>query len=178
MPKFSELLFGKKPKLKQQELYSPQQKQLMGQITQGVQPLNTQALQYLMSLLSSDPEVMQEYEAPLMEQFESQIIPSILQRFASSGTNVQPGKSGSLNLALAQAARGFGRDLASQRAGLRQNAISQLQGFNQIGLNQLTQPYTTGGMPGALGSLGAIGGSVLGGITSNPAFRGFRLPGF
>ena len=99
-------------------------------------------------------------EAPALEQWEQQVIPSIMERFANSG-----GSSG-LNQMLSQGARGVTTDLAAMRnqnrwnraqlmsqnrgnlLGAKQNALNSLLNLNQLGLNPgYKQTYYQQGQP-------------------------------
>lgn len=101
------------------------------------------------------PKVGFEYdalEAPILERWESQILPSIMERFASGGNK----NSSGLQQTLGQAGRGVTRDLASiygnllnSQAGMRnQNAWNAINLKNQNFWNkvQMTQNAKVGAM--------------------------------
>jgi len=107
--------------------------------------------------LTEDTSAM---EAPILEQWEQQVIPSILERFSNSG-----GSSG-LNQMLSQGARGVSKDIAAMRnqnqwnraqlmsqnrgnlLGAKQNALNSLLNLNQLGLNPgYKQTYYQQGQP-------------------------------
>jgi hypothetical protein len=88
---------------------------------------------YLQGLLSNDPEAFKHFEAPYMQNFEQNIIPSIAERFAGMGTGGGAGSSSGLYSSLAQAGKNLQTDLAGLRGGLQMQALPQ-------GLNYAQQP--------------------------------------
>jgi|SRR5689334_9740082 len=166
-------LFGfgksKKPKMKQQSNLSPQQQQLLNPLIQALSQkggVNQQGLEQLMELLNYEPEGLEEMQAPALEQFNTQVIPNILERFSGVGAR----SSSALNQALAQGARGVTTDLAAMRANalqnatqIRQNALSQLLGFNQFATNpNFQQNYMKEGKAGLFEQLAPIAGKIAG----------------
>lgn len=158
-------LFGggkdKPTTLKERPRYSPEQQQFLSQILQGAQAGNKEALEYYQKILSDDPEAFADFERPAMEQFQQQTIPNILERInAGGGMNKN---SGAVTQQLAQAGRGLSSDLASMRAGLKQNAVQGLHSYSQLGLQELNQPYLQGGTKGTLSTLAPAAGAGYGG---------------
>jgi len=158
-------LFGKEEKTEQLPRFTPQQEQTTGQLLGGAQEQLPQIFQYLQQILSQSPEMMQQFQAPAMRQFEEEIIPTIAERF--SKVNAQ--KSSAFGQQLGKAGAGLAENLAAQRAGLGQNAISQLQQL----LGQGMQPqFETMFRPGTSGSLAQLLGPLLGGIGGGAAQLG------
>lgn len=79
-----------------------------------------------------------QYRNSQMANFQSDIIPQILQQYGSFGS----GRNSGLNNALASATGQLGQNLATRREGLQSDAISQLLGFNTQFLNM--RPYEYG----------------------------------
>jgi len=123
---------------------------------------------YWRDILSNDPAAFQAFEAPQQRQFNEQIIPDLAEQFAGMGAG------GLSSSGFRNAAVGAGTDLserlASMRAGLRQNAASNLFNVGQAGLQQHSQYQQTN--PGSQGFLSnvasgigaAIPGAIAGGI--------------
>lgn len=155
MVKLNEIFFGKKPKLKQMPNYTQGQTSFMDTILQMLQDPTEESISWLKSLFGD--EGFEDFERPLLEQFEQQTIPSILERFTGGGARSSSG----LNQALAQAGRGLSGDIAAQRSGLRMQAMNPLQNFANIGLNKQTTPYQTSGTQGVFGGLQQQGGNLL-----------------
>lgn len=135
---FFEFLFGNKDKMKKQSLFTPQQSQALEQFYQNPieqSPLYGQGSDFLRRLLSSDPELMKQFEQPYLNNFNEVIVPGIAERFAGMGTGGGASSSSGLQNSLAQAGRGLQSDLAAMRGQM------QLQGVNQ-GLQYAQQPYS------------------------------------
>ena len=152
---------------------SDTQKRSLYDLLKRTKPLNKQSTDILSQLLGMYIDALSEglgledltedtsaMEAPILEQWEQQVIPSIMERFANSG-----GSSG-LNQMLSQGARGVTTDLAAMRnqnkwnraqlmsqnrgnlLGAKQNALNSLLNLNQLGLNPAyKQTYYQQGQP-------------------------------
>ncbi len=160
---FKELFFGKPEQLKEYNPYNSQQQQGFSDILKQAMQGNQNALQYLNSLLSDEPEAYEDFERPFMDQFEQQTIPSILERFTGAGAR----SSSALNQTLGQAGRQLSGDLATQRAGLKQNAMSQLQNYSQMGFTPQKQPYVQGATQGLFQQLAPAAGQFAGNSFTN-----------
>ncbi len=139
---------------------------LSGQGAEGFQ----QAIQQLMQMAQGSPESFEAFEAPAIRQFEEQIIPGLQERITAQGGG--GGRSGAQARLLGGAGEKFAEGLASQRAGLQQNAIQQLlstylQGGN-LGLG--TQAFGFQQDPKSmLGRFGqAAGGAATGALAGAP----------
>lgn len=107
-----------------------------------------QGQDFLSRLLSNDPELMKQFEAPYMEQFQQQTVPGLLEKFGSLGTGAGATYGSGLQNSLAQAGRGLQTDLAAMRSGLQQQALPQALSYAQQPVaNQLQglgfSPYDT-----------------------------------
>lgn len=164
---FSSLFGGHKEKTKQLPTMNPQQLQLLQQILGGLTgqgggggPLG-EGFDYLSQILSGDPEALKEFEAPYMRQFQEQTVPGLAERFSSLGSGAQG--SSAFGQALGSAGAGLSENLAAMRGGLKQNALSQLMNFSQMGMG--AQPFAyqhTPARPGFFGSLMPGIGSGIG----------------
>lgn len=124
-----------KGQYKQLSTQNPQQQQYMQQLFSGLQggQSNIPGMEYLQGLFSEDPSAFQKYEAPMMRQFNEQVIPGIAERF----TNMGAGGTGSgFNNAAAMAGARLSENLGAQRANLRGSALNQFQNYGQ----QFMQP--------------------------------------
>jgi hypothetical protein len=163
---------GKKEKIKQLPNYTPDQMQLINQFLEQAKSGTGNAFDYLNSILSDEEGNLEDFQRPAMEDFQRKVIPSILERFTGMGA----GRSSALNQTLGEAGKSFGNDLAAQRAQLKQNAVSQLQQFSEMGLRPQNTPYIQGGTQGAWNP--AAAGSALGSLfqgnnNANQANGGF-----
>lgn len=141
----------KPKKIKQLQNYTPEQQQQLDRLLQMAKEGNEDAFKYIQSILSDEEGAFDAFEAPAIEQFQEQTVPSILERF-NRGGGMSKGSS-AVNYSLGQAGRGLSRDLASQRANLKQNAMTQLNQMTSPAYGQRTTNYTTGGQQGAFGML-------------------------
>ncbi len=111
---------------------------------------------FLQNLFSNDPNQMQQFQAPYMENFQQNIVPDIANRFAGMGTGASGLSSSGFQQTLAQAGRGLQKDLASMRQGMQMQGLPQaLQYAQQPISNQMTaaqaipsQYYENPGQPG------------------------------
>jgi hypothetical protein len=90
---------------------------------------------FLQKLLSNDPQQMQQFQQPYLENFQQNIVPDIANRFAGMGTGASGLSSSGFQQTLAQAGRGLQSDLASMRG------QQQLQGLPQA-LQYAQQPIS------------------------------------
>ena len=150
---FLDFLFGKPEQMQQAQLYTPEQQQSMQQQLGGATQQLPQIFEYLNQILSQNPELMKQFEAPAMRQFEEQILPTIAERF--SGLNAQ--KSSAFGQQLGQAGAGLSENIAAQRAGLGQQAIGQLQQLLQGGQQR---QYENIFRPQTFGALGQLAGGI------------------
>lgn len=160
---FLDFLFGKGEKTKQIPRFSQQQQGALDQILAQSQGALQPAFQNIMNLLSQDPEAMKAFEAPAMRQFQEEILPTIAERFTSTlGEGSE--RSSAFGQQLGAAGAGLAENLAAQRAGLSNQAISQLFSLLGLGLSPqfdtiyqpkqagLAQNFASGMAPG-LGAL-------------------------
>lgn len=175
MASLKELLFGRKPKMKQLPTMDPQQQQLLSQLLGGLGAPAGAGLQGLMQLLSGEPGAFEAFEAPAMRQFEEQIVPGIAERFSGAGGGAQ--QSSAFQQALSQAGAGLSERLAAQRGELQTGARSQLMQLLGLGLQQ--RPFGYGqqaGTPGFLGGITPGIGAGLGGILESRLGRRPQRP--
>lgn len=154
--KIGEFLMGKKPGVQQYDLFNPQQQQVQNGINQNLQGGNQNAFDWLNSILSDEEGAFEDYEAPYKEQFEQETIPMLMEKFGGLGAK----NSSAFNQTLARAGRGFSKDLASQRANLKQNAVQMLQNYGNQGLQQSKGQYMQGGTEGLIGMLSKFAGPL------------------
>ena len=196
-------LFGKKsstwsgtqPKIKKLDVLNKDQQHQLHDIFKRLHmpsteqnPLYQQGSGYLSRILSQDPEMMRQFEAPALRQFNEQIVPQIAERFAGMGAL----SSGAFNQTMGQEAGSLAERLAQMRAGLGMQAQQQALGYAHLpfedmlaqrqletqraGIGLGTQPFRYVQQPGTPGAgtglsnafMGAgstaLGSSGLGGI--------------
>lgn len=141
---FLDFLFGKKEKTEQIPTFTPQQTRLQKDINRNLRQSLPGAFEYLNQLLSGSPEAFEAFEAPHLRAFEEETIPTIAERF--SALNGQ--RSSAFGQQLGKAGGALQENLAAQKAGLRQSAIPQLQGFLGAGMQpsfeNIFRPATPG----------------------------------
>lgn len=150
-----DFLFGHSPETKQAQTMTPEQQALQQLTVSGLGSPTSSALQYLQQILGGDEELMKQFEAPLMRQFEQEIVPGIAERFAGMGTGGAQDSS-AFQQTLGRAGKELSTDLASLRAGLKSQAVQALQGLmgqgNQRAFENIYDP----------GSYGLVGGAAQG----------------
>ena len=100
--------------------------QLKGQnINLNQSPMFQQGESYLSDLLSGSPESTAAFEAPAMRQFQEQIMPMIMERFAGTGTS----NSSGLQQTLAQAGGSLAERLQDMRSRLQFGGAQQALGY-------------------------------------------------
>lgn len=148
-------LFGHSPELKKANKFTDQQQGFQQNLLQGMgQPIGS-GLEYLQQILSGDPEALKAFEAPMMQQFEQDIIPGIAERFAGMGT-AGAQDSSAFQQSLGRAGKELSTNLAAMKQGLMGQAMQQLQGLTgqgmQTGIENMYDP----------GSYGLVGGFLQG----------------
>lgn len=103
---------------------------------------------YLQDLFSNNPDAMNRFQEPYIQNFNERIAPDIANRFAGMGTGNSGLSSSGFQQTLAQAGRGLQTDLASMREQQRmQGANSALAYSQQPITNQMNamewSPYAT-----------------------------------
>lgn len=187
---------GEKSKIHKLGTMNSQQKQLFKDLfkhpdryLQSIenQPTYQQGTGYLQKILSQDPELMKQFEAPAMRQFNEEIVPQISERFAGMGAL----NSSGFRQTLGQAGAGLAERIAAMRAQLGLGAAGQALNYAQMPFAQNMQRLqfmlgtptfgyqATGGTPGAgsgfqtgLANAGAYG---LGMYAANQANGGNYL---
>lgn len=118
------------------------------------------AADYYRNLLSDNGADYQAFAAPMLRQYNQDIVPNISEQFAGMGSGGLS-SSGFRNAQL-QGATDLAERLGALRASLRQSGAQGLQNIGQLGLqgysqNMVTQP----GSPGFLSSVApAVGGAI------------------
>ena len=112
-------------------------------LRQGMQqppiaPVETGATSYLQNILSQDPEMMKQFEAPYMRQFNEQILPDIANRYAGAGAV----SSGGFKQAMAHAATDLQERLAGLRTGAGLQAAQAALPYAQMPLQRQQQQFS------------------------------------
>jgi hypothetical protein len=155
---FLDFLFGKGERTQQIPRFTPQQQDVLSQLTSGAQQQLPQGFQYLQNLLSQDPEAMKAFEAPARRAFSEQTLPTIAERFSSMDAQ----RSSAFGQQLGQAGAALEENLAAQRAGLQGQGLNQLLSLLQTGLTPQNETMVRPGTSGLLGGLGKAAGTGLG----------------
>jgi hypothetical protein len=142
---FLDFLFGKKAKmgktqpaqLKQAPIFTGKQQNILNSILGQAGGQLGQGFNFLQSILSQNPEINKQFEAPLLRQFNEEIIPSIAERFTGMGAQ----KSSAFGQQLGKATTGLGEILGSQRGERGFKALDQLQSLLKMGLTPQFSNY-------------------------------------
>lgn len=170
--KFKDFLFGSEDKVKQLSSKTPEQMDAIIKMLQGGglegDELYGAGSDWIKKLLGGD---FSAFEAPLMNQFNEQVVPGIAERFAGVGAMSSSG----LNQALAQASKGLMTELGAQRAGLMANMVPQALSYaqqpqtNRLAAMQMdpykSENYIKQGQQGQFGNLFNIGKNYAQGST-------------
>lgn len=132
---FERLMFGTPSSTEKLDSMDPQQLELLKQMLGGLGGPLSQGLGNMSNILSGSQDSLQAFQAPMMRQFNEQIMPGIANRF--SGMDAQ-GSSAFTN-ALGSAGAGLQENLSAQKSGLMQNSMQQLMGMMGQGLG--AQPF-------------------------------------
>lgn len=141
-----DFLFGKDAELKPFDLQSPEQMGLQRQLIDQLGGSLPGLLRFFQQFTGDDEESFRQYAAPHMRHFETNVIPTITERFGGGGVSGmgESGASSGLFNALGEAGKGLEESLASSRkdqglraaalqSGLFQPALQQTRGFQNIG---------------------------------------------
>lgn len=143
-PNFLNFLFGKGERTQQFSRLTPQQQSLQQQQLQGVSQQMPQMWQYLQQILSGDPELMDQFQAPSERAFREKTIPTIMERFSGMGAQ----ESSGFQQAMAGAGERLQEGQAAQRAGLKGEALQYLMQLMQQGGRESFDTIQTGATPG------------------------------
>lgn len=145
----SNFWLGQPEETRQFEKFTPQQQQTLNSLLGMANQQLPSGLDFLSSILSQSPEMMEKFEAPARRAFSEKTIPSIAERFTGTfGSGSQ--QSSAFGQQLGQAAAGLEESLAAQRANLGMGALSQLQSLLSTGL---TPQFETAYFPQTKGFL-------------------------
>lgn len=159
---FDTLLNGTDPSNQQYSTQTPQQSQLLQQLMQGLQggQSNIPGLDYLQSLFSNDEGAFHDYEAPLMRQFNEQVVPGLAERFSGAGMGSR--NSSAFNNQLASAGTRLTELLGQQRGQLRQGGLGQINSLFGQTQNPQFENVMMQGQPGLLHYLAQGAGNAAG----------------
>ena len=104
------------------------------------QPLYQEGGDYLSKILSQDPEMMKQFEAPMQREFNEQIVPGLAEQFSGMGARSSSG----FNQAMGQQAGSLAERIAAMRAGLGMQASGMAGDYAQMPFQQAMQGQTLG----------------------------------
>lgn len=158
----------------QEGLYQQLQNASMGQ---GAGGAFGNSADYYRNLLSDDSADYDAFSAPMLSQYNQDIVPGLSEQFAGMGAGGL--SSSGFRNAQIQGATDLSERLGALRSQLRQQGAQGLQNIGQQGLGSYSQNMTTEqGTPGflsnlapalgtALGSFAGPAGSAVGGMVGN-----------
>lgn len=124
------------------------------------------AADYYRNLLGDDSADYDAFAAPMLRQYNEEIIPGLSEQFAGMGAGGL--SSSGFRNSQTQGATDLAERLGSLRANLRQSGAQGLQNIGNMGLqnysqNMVTQPGTEGFLSQAAPLIGTAAGAALGG---------------
>ena len=119
-----------------------------GMQAQGPGQAEQSGLNYLQSIMSQDPEMMKQFEAPYMRQFNEEIVPQTAERFAGMGGM----NSSGFQQTMGQAGSSLMERLAVLRGGLGMQAAQQAASYAQLPMQrqQMQGQFAQSAMQGSL----------------------------
>ena len=155
----------------------PEQEPLLEQlINSGINPgaggVFGSAADYYRSLMDPSQEMMNEFSAPALRQYNEEIVPGLSEQFAGMGSGGLS-SSGFRNAQVA-GATDLSERLGALRANLRQAGAQGLMNIGSLGLgnfsqNMVTEPGTEGFMSSVAPAIGRAAPAIIGGIFGGPA---------
>ena len=131
---------------------------LQNQLTGSLGDPMNQLLQSLMGMLQGSPQSYEQFEKPLMRQFNEQIIPQLAEGFGGLGAT---SSSGAQN-AFAGAGTDLMERLGAQRGQLQQGSMDRILQMLGMALNPTQETVMRGRSPGFLDQLGGGIGQAAG----------------
>lgn len=169
-----DFLFGTPERTEQVPRYNQSQQDVFSKMLSGGGGQLPQIFQFLQQLLSQDPEMMNQFQAPAKRSFEENTIPSIAERFTGMGGQ----NTSAFAQELGAAGAGLEENLSAQRAGLGSQAIQQLMQILGGGLTQQTdtisRPGQTGFLQGMAPGIGQGLGALAGGGAMGAGMSGLQ----
>lgn len=154
----------------------PEQMQQYSTLNRGQQGLHAQLLKalqgggaggafggaadYYRDLMDPSGASQQAFQAPMMRQFNEEIVPGLSEQFAGMGSGGL--SSSSFRNATVNAGADLSERLAAMRAGLRQQGAQGLFSMGQQGLNPVMENVMRPATGGLLGNLSSGLGQGLG----------------
>jgi hypothetical protein len=160
MPKLSEALFGKKGKVRQKSTLSPIQQELEGLLSEGIKT-GEGALGDLFAF--NEQNFQEGVSKPAIEQFQNEVLPGILEKFAGQGS-----MGSGLRRNVLKAGQGLQSNLAQLRyQAQQQGQQNKLQGVNTLlgknSIENIYKPGSEGLVQGAVKGFAQGAGTALGG---------------
>lgn len=146
-------MFGEEGHLEEYQPFNQQQEDLIGQFGSTASSNLPGMNAFLNKFIGGDEASFNEFAAPYLRHFETQIAPSILERFGgggSSGMSESAASSGLYN-ALFEAGSGLEQGLASERQTQGLKASALMQNLAQLGLTPVKGFQNISAQKGAIG---------------------------
>ncbi len=172
--------------------YTKGQQSLIDQATgkikgQGGPPDITQNQNYQqgsdwLNSLFNDPEFFKNFEAPLMRQFNEDIIPGLANRFGGMGSHGNLGSSAFRNQ-LGREGSNLSTNIAALRGGMQQQGVNQSLQYGQQPVNNymdylrtILNPQPNNQYQGATNPFASTLGPMIQGYLQNPNNSGGQSP--
>jgi hypothetical protein len=167
------LFYGKPEKFQQLSTLNKGQQGLQSQLLASLQGQGAggafgDIADYYRSLMDPSSDAARAFEAPMMREYNEDIIPGLAEQFAGMGSGAMS-SSGFQNAAMREGTN-LAERLAAMRQGLRQQGAQGLGGLTMQGMQPTVEnvhrPATSGFLPGLLQAaapgIGMALGSALG----------------
>jgi len=141
---FSNFWGGTPEKTQQFSTLSQDSQNLQGKLTSGLSDPMAQMLQQLMGYLNPNQQSYEQFEKPLMRQFNEQIVPGIAEAYG--GLNAS--SSSGAQQTMAHAGTDLMERLGAQRGQLQQGSMDRVIKMLQLALNPTQETVITGRQQG------------------------------
>lgn len=135
---------------------TPQQQEFQQSIMSG----GGQGMDFYKGILGGDTSQLEKLSAPLMRQFEREVVPGIAGRFAAGNSM----RGSSFQNALARAGTDLETNIGALQANLLSQAAGGLTGMSGLGMMPSFQNIYRPQTPGGIDFLGQALGGIFGGI--------------
>ncbi|MCY3975275.1 MAG: hypothetical protein OXF02_07035 [Simkaniaceae bacterium] len=158
---------GRKEKIQRVPMYTPEQEGLINLHAMQQKRLAPSIYDYWSRLLSNDPEIKKEMQAPVLSEFYNEHLPQLAQVYGDPS-----GDTTALQAVAGRDMRRLQEGLDAQRHQNIQQAINQSRGFADIGL---ARKFNTLHRPERPNVFSQIGGTMLGMGTNLAMARGLGI---
>ena len=155
---FKDFLIGTPGKYQPMTKLTPEQQNVAGSLYSKLNQYGTSGMDYYNKILSGDTS---QFEAPLMRQFNEQVVPGLAERFTKAGAGAQ--QSSAFGQQMGAAGSGLMESLGALRGKLGMQAAEGMRGYMGMGLEPTFENLEMGGTEGMLPLLAKIAAAYYSG---------------